>query len=99
MISTLRVGEVDEGSGLGLRAETGEEGGIVKYLAGELVARRMKPGMLVLLYLVSWELGNLFPLLPGVISSVRIVDSFSPCRFTWYTNVQLEEIPTSRKNS
>ena len=45
---------------------------IVKYLAGELVARRMKPGMLVLLYLVSWELGNLFPLLSGVISPVRI---------------------------
>ena len=45
---------------------------IVKYLAGELVARRMKPGMLVLLYLVSWELGNLFPLLSGVISPVRL---------------------------
>ena len=72
MIDTLIVGGVDEGSGLGLRAETGEEGGIVKYLAGELVARRMKPGMLVLLYLVSWELGNLFPLLSGVISPVRI---------------------------
>ena len=76
MIYTLSVGEVDEGSVLGLRAETGEEGGIVKYLAGELVARRMKPGMLVLLYLVSWELGNLFPLLSGVISPVRIVPYF-----------------------
>ena len=75
-IYTLCVGEVDEGSGLSLRAETGEEGGIVKYLAGELVARRMKPGMLVLLYLVSWELGNLFPLLSGVISPVRIVPYF-----------------------
>ncbi len=47
LIYTLSVGEVDEGSGLGLRAESGEEGGIVKYLAGELVARRMKPGILV----------------------------------------------------
>ncbi len=63
---------MDEGSGLGLRTETGEEGGIVKYLAGELVATRMKPGMLVLLYLVSWELGNLFRLLSGVISPVKI---------------------------
>ena len=71
-ISTLSVGDVDEGSGLGLRAETGEEGGIVKYLAGELVARRMKPGIVVLLCLVSWELGNLFPLLSGVISRVKI---------------------------
>ena len=59
-ISTLSVGDVDEGSGLGLRAETGEEGGIVKHLAGQLVARRIKPGRLVLLYLVSWESGNLF---------------------------------------
>ena len=65
LIYTLSVGEVDEGSGPGLQAETGEEGGIVKYLAGQLVARRMKPGMLVLLYLVSWEIGNLFPLLSG----------------------------------
>ena len=47
MLYTLSVGDADEGSGLGFRAETGEEGGIVKYLAGELVARRMKPGMLV----------------------------------------------------
>ncbi len=46
-IYTLCVGEVDEGSGLSLRAETGEEGGIVRYLAGGLVARRLKPGMLV----------------------------------------------------
>ena len=62
MIYTLNVGDMDERFGLGLRAETGEEGGIVTYLAGKLVARTMKPGMLVLLYLVSWELGNLFPL-------------------------------------
>ncbi len=73
LIYALSVGEVDEGSGLGLQAKTGEEGGIVKCLAGQLVARRMKPGMLVLLYLVSWEIGNLFPFLSGVISQVRIV--------------------------
>ena len=44
----------------------------MKYLAGELVARRIKPGMLVLLYLVSWELGNLFRSGSGVIFPVRI---------------------------
>ncbi len=53
---------MDKGSGLGLRAETGEEGGIVKHLAGQLVARRIKPGVLVLLYLVSWDSENLFSL-------------------------------------
>ncbi len=35
---TLSLGDVDEGSSLGLRAETREEGGVVKYLAGQLVA-------------------------------------------------------------
>ncbi len=60
MLYTLSVGDADEGSGLGFEAETGEEGGIVKHLAGQPVARRIKPGMLVLLYLVSWESGNLF---------------------------------------
>ena len=48
----------------------------MEFLAGQLVARRMRPGMLVLLYLVSWELGNLLPLLSAVIPQVRIVQIF-----------------------
>ncbi len=60
LIYTLSVGDMDQESGPNLRAETREEGGIVTYLAGQLVARRLKPGVLVHFYVVSWESGNLF---------------------------------------